>query len=166
MIRDANIPRQRRQSPAALGALRGSRRLRGVLRAARVHRRILDGAIRNGSAETRFKLRSLRRRRGPSAWSTFVLRTAWLKLAMNLHEYPNSAAFVTASWRNRYALFLCESDPATVACLNRWARTARQLPGCEGVEVAEGDWRKYLRGHLLPSLLRFTSGEAQIRPDR
>jgi hypothetical protein len=76
---------------------------------------------------------------------------AWLKLAANPHEYPNSAAFVTASWRNRYAFFLCESDPATVVCLNRWAHIARQFPGCEGVEVAAGDWRNYLRGHLLPS---------------
>jgi len=76
---------------------------------------------------------------------------AWLKLAASPHEYPNSAAFVTAAWRNRYALFLCESDPATVLYLNRWARIARQFPGCEGVKVAAGDWRSYLCGHLLPS---------------
>jgi hypothetical protein len=76
---------------------------------------------------------------------------AWLKLAPNLLEYPNSAAFITAAWRGRYAMFLCECDPETVVALNRWARIAREFHGCEGVEVAEGDWRNYLRGPLLPS---------------
>lgn len=61
---------------------------------------------------------------------------AWLKLAPHEHEYPNSAAFVSAVWRNRYSLFLCECDPATVLHLNRWADTARRFPGCEVVEVA------------------------------
>lgn len=75
----------------------------------------------------------------------------WLKLAPNTHEYPNSAAFVTAAWRGRYAMFLCESDEATVVQLNRWAGIARRFPGCEGVEIASGDWRTYLRAPLLPS---------------
>ena len=76
---------------------------------------------------------------------------AWLKLTPNTHEYPNSASFVTAAWRGRYAMFLCESDQATVDRLNQWAGTARRFPGCEGVEVAPGDWRTHLRGQLLPS---------------
>ncbi|MDQ3446811.1 MAG: hypothetical protein M3496_11670, partial [Pseudomonadota bacterium] len=76
---------------------------------------------------------------------------AWLSLRTNFQEYPNSAAFVTATWRGRYALFLCETDPATVASLEHWATIARQVPGCEGVEIAAGDWRKYLRGPSLPS---------------
>jgi hypothetical protein len=76
---------------------------------------------------------------------------AWLKLTTTLDSYPNSAAFVTATWRNRFALFLCESDSETVASLHRWARVARQLPGCEGVEIADGDWRNYLHSNVLPS---------------
>jgi len=76
---------------------------------------------------------------------------AWLKLAPNTHEYPNSAAFVTAAWRGRYAMVLCELDETTILQLNRWANTVRQFPGCEGVEVAMGDWRRHLRGALLPS---------------
>jgi hypothetical protein len=44
---------------------------------------------------------------------------AWLKLAPNTHEYPNSASFVTAAWRGRYAMLLCEKDPATIQELDR-----------------------------------------------
>ena len=76
---------------------------------------------------------------------------AWLKLAPNTHEYPNSASFVTAAWRGRYSMVLCESDPATIQQLERWARIAGQFPGCEGIEIASGDWRGHLRGPLLTS---------------
>jgi hypothetical protein len=76
---------------------------------------------------------------------------AWLKLVPSSHEYPNSASFVTTAWRGRYTLFLCESDDATIAQLNRWAGVAREFPGCEGVEVAPGDWRASLRTPVLPS---------------
>lgn len=72
-------------------------------------------------------------------------------LAPNVHEYPNSASFVAAIWRARYAMFLCESDQATVLRLRSWANVAREFPGCDGIEVAEGDWRTYITGPLLPS---------------
>src|SRR5882724_8551365 len=39
---------------------------------------------------------------------------AWLRLTSNTHEYPNSAAFVTAAWRGRYGMFLCELDRTPV----------------------------------------------------
>jgi hypothetical protein len=85
----------------------------------------------------------------PGAQSLY--ERTWLRLAPNAHEYPNSASFVTAAWRGRFAMLLCESHPRTVERLERWAAVARHFPGCEGIEVAPGDWRGQLDGPLVPS---------------
>ena len=66
----------------------------------------------------------------------------WRQLVPDRSEYPNSASFLTAMWRGRYSVLLCESEPATVSELQRWATSQRQSPECDDIEIAAGDWRE------------------------
>ncbi len=66
----------------------------------------------------------------------------WKQAGASRSAYPNSAVLLTAMWRGRYSLLLCESDPATVDELQQWAPVQRQSPDCIDVKIAPGDWRK------------------------
>ncbi|MDP2663801.1 MAG: hypothetical protein Q8R28_24055, partial [Dehalococcoidia bacterium] len=74
---------------------------------------------------------------------------AWLKLASPRSAYPNSASFLTAVWRGRYSLLLCESESATVQELRRWVEDrVERSPKCVHANVADGDWRNRFRDGL------------------
>ena len=89
------------------------------------------------------------RHRLPGEKTTY--EEAWHRSGVALSGYPNSAALLTAVWKGRYSLVLCEWDQATVQHLELWANERKQSPNCIDVEVAAGDWRNRFR-RPLPGL--------------
>ena len=74
-----------------------------------------------------------------------VYEQAWHRLAHQHQQngYPSSAAFVRQVWNGQYSLLLCETDPNTVAEIQR------DLPGAN---LYRQDWKmRFEFEHGLPS---------------
>jgi hypothetical protein len=65
----------------------------------------------------------------------------WRRIGALKPGYPNSAAFLTALWRGKYSLLLCEWDGATVDELQLWKPELESRPDCIEMDIAPGDWR-------------------------